>query len=84
MQIFVKALAGRTLNFSVEQSETIESVKAKIHQTLEFQNIGVAQQRLVFAGKQLDDSSTLSHCSITNEATLHLILRLRGGKGANN
>jgi len=74
-QFFVKNLAGKTITIDLNPNMTIRQVKEHVEQV---ENIPVDQQRLIYQGKQLEDDRTLSDYNIEKDATIHLVLRLRG------
>lgn len=76
MQLLVKTLTGKTITVDVNEDDTVETLKQRIN---EKEGIPVDQQRLIYSGKQISEERTMSDYGVTNGATMHLVLRLRGG-----
>ena len=76
MQLLIQTPGGRTVTVHADADEDVYSVKAKL-----WVKVGVPtpQQRLIFAGQQLQDGCTLRGCGIHENSSLRLLLRLRGG-----
>ena len=73
MKIYVKLLGGKTITLEVENTDTVETVKAKIQDK---EKIPSEQQRLIFDGKAISDHRTLQYYNITSDSIVNLILRL--------
>ncbi len=81
MQIFVRTLSGKTLTIDIEKSDTIHTLKKRIWDK---EGVNPEDQRLLHGGKQLEDTKTLYDYNIQKEATIDLVLRLKGGTPTKN
>lgn len=77
MQIFIKTLTGRTVSLMVEEDEVIKTVKEKLKDK---DGVPVDEQRLIYGGHELKNDQTLKVYGIYRDATIHLVLRLPGGR----
>lgn len=77
MQIFVKTLTGRTVTLIVEENESIRTVKEKFKDK---DGVPIDEQRLLYGGHELKNDKTLKDYCICRDATIHLVLRLPGGR----
>ena len=76
MPLRVKTLSGKTMTVEVEPDESIEMLKERIRAQ---EGTPPEQQRIIFGGKQLDNTKSISDYNIDKDSTLHLVLRLKGG-----
>jgi ubiquitin len=79
-QIFVKSITGQTRTIEVQNTDSIRSIKEKIS---EKEGVSADQQRLIFAGKNLEDDKQVQDYNIGKDSTVHLVLRVQGGKRIN-
>lgn len=75
-QLFVKSINGNTRTIEAEQTDTISTIKERI---FDKEGIQPNEQRLIFAGKSLDNEKTIGEYNIEPESTIHMSLRVRGG-----
>lgn len=76
MIVFVKTLTGTLRSFQVTSDDTIHVLMRLIHAK---DDVPIEQQRLIFAGRQLEEERTLADYHIQHESMIHMALRLRGG-----
>ncbi|KAJ1478982.1 ubiquitin-related domain-containing protein [Baffinella frigidus] len=77
MQIKVKTLTGKEIEFDIEPTDTVKRIKERVE---EKEGIPPPQQRLIFGGKQMHDDKSASDYNLEGGSTLHLVLALRGGR----
>merc|ERR1711991_693903 len=77
LQLFVKSINGKTRTVVVNNTDTIRQIKEQIRDK---EGINPDEQRLIYAGKNLDDTKTVADYNLSADATLHLVLRVRGGE----
>ncbi|GMT12910.1 hypothetical protein PFISCL1PPCAC_4207, partial [Pristionchus fissidentatus] len=76
MLIKVKTLTGKEIELDIDATDKVERMKEKVE---EKEGIPPQQQRLIFAGKQMNDDKTALDYKVTGGSVLHLVLALRGG-----
>ncbi|GMH38167.1 hypothetical protein BSKO_06051 [Bryopsis sp. KO-2023] len=76
MQIFVKNLTGKPIVLDADASETVDSLKRRMQME---EGVSLEDQRIIFAGRQLDNGLSLGECGVEKGSTVNLCLRLRGG-----
>ena len=76
INVHIKTATGKSLFVKISPSDTILQLKKKIYLT---EDVSLESQRIIYEGKQLDDHHTICHYNISNESTLHIVIRLRGG-----
>ncbi|KAF4074708.1 hypothetical protein AMELA_G00242290 [Ameiurus melas] len=76
LQVFVRNEKGQTKTYDVTEDETVDELMMKVYQK---ERVAVDQQRLIYAGRQLDSGKTLQYYNIVSGSTIHMTLRLRGG-----
>ncbi|VDK63468.1 unnamed protein product, partial [Onchocerca ochengi] len=72
----VKTLTGKEIELDIEPNDKVERIKEKVE---EKEGIPPPQQRLIFAGKQMNDEKTAQDYKVAGGSVLHLVLALRGG-----
>jgi hypothetical protein len=76
INVQIKTATGKLMIVKINPVDTILQLKKKIYLA---EDISIESQRIVYAGKQLEDKYTLCHYNITNDCVVHIIIRLRGG-----
>jgi hypothetical protein len=76
INIQIKTATGKTFTININPNETILYLKKQIYLS---QDVSLDSQRIVYGGKQLEDHKRICDYNITDECTVHIILRLRGG-----
>ncbi|KXS21375.1 polyubiquitin, partial [Gonapodya prolifera JEL478] len=77
IDVTIKTLTGRKIDLKVQPDDLVDKVKAILEKC---EKIPSATQVLIYAGKQLEDGKSLSDYNVKPNATIHLVLRLDGGR----
>lgn len=79
-QLFIKSISGKTRTVNVTTNTTVADLKRQIQ---EKEGINPEEQRMIWAGKNLEDTKTMADYNLVSNSTIHLVLRVRGGKNGN-